>query len=113
MNNLIANIIKVLHIILILIMIIIPFSNNKQLLSLYLFFSLFLILHWILNEDTCALTTMESYMRGVTKKESFIGKLVGPVFKLNDNHVNQYVIMIHYILVNFVLFKITKEHLFI
>ena len=100
MNNIIANIIKVLHIILIVLMLFIPFSSNKQLLSLYVFFSLFLILHWILNEDTCALTAIETYMRGVNKKQSFVGNLVGPVFKLNDDTVNHYVIMIHYIFLN-------------
>jgi hypothetical protein len=112
MNTIFANVIKLLHIILILLMIAIPFSSDKQVLSLYVFFSLFIILHWILNEDACALTAMEQYLRGVNKTESFIGNLVGPVFKLNSDSVNQYVILIHYALVNFVLYKLTKDHLF-
>jgi hypothetical protein len=50
------------------------------------------MLHWYLNENTCALTIMEDYIRHkitgkpIDKKSSFIRKIVEPIYDFRMNH---------------------------
>jgi hypothetical protein len=41
------------------------------------------------NDDTCALTQAESYVTGKSKDETFMGRLVGPIYKMEENDVNK------------------------
>lgn len=43
----------------------------------------FLFFHWFVNDDTCALTIAECYLRGVPKTGSFVQQLVGPIYHRN------------------------------
>ena len=53
----------------------------------------FLWFHWILNDDTCALTLIEQKLRGLNpsecKKKSFFFNLVSPVYKIQDDAIRQ------------------------
>ncbi len=64
-----------------------PFSNNELLLNAYLVFIPFLVLHWILNNDTCALTELEAYLSGKPVCQTFMDKLVGSVYRINNRLV--------------------------
>ena len=83
--HVVANIIRFLHVLLLVFLLLIPFSNDKYLLKLHLLLIPFLMIHWITNNDTCALTEIEKYLRGTSNGyQTFIGSLVGPVFKLKN-----------------------------
>jgi len=41
------------------------------------------------NDDTCALTQAEMFVTGKHKEETFMGRLVGPIYKMEDNEVNK------------------------
>lgn len=41
-------------------------------------------LHWVTNEDTCALTELEKWARGVDDDSSFVHSVVSPVFRLSE-----------------------------
>lgn len=79
-----ANVIWVLHIILVLWIVITPFTNNEPMLVLHVMVIPFLAMHWITGNDTCALTLMERYLRGCDSKDSFFHNLVSPVYKIDD-----------------------------
>ncbi len=61
-----------------------PFSRNRIALLTHLVVTPFLWVHWLLNADTCALTVLERYLRGVDASDSFFHALVGPVYKIPD-----------------------------
>ena len=69
-------------------MLIVPFMKNKQNLEFYSLLVPFIFFHWSVNDDTCALTQMEMYVTGNSKDETFFGRVVGPIYKMDDNEAN-------------------------
>lgn len=82
-NTLLANLIYVLHLLLLVFVCVGPFVSDKLILMLYIMSVPFIQLHWVTNNDTCALTVAECALRGVQPTDSFFHKLVSPVYKLN------------------------------
>lgn len=65
-----------------------PFSSNRTALVMHALVTPFLWLHWILNDDTCALTLLEKKIRGLEDdSHSFFYALVSPVYKVRDADV--------------------------
>lgn len=62
-NKSILVLITVLHLIIVLFIIITPFTNSNYLLLLYVITVPFIILHWVMNNNTCSLTVAEKYIR--------------------------------------------------
>lgn len=93
MNNIIVNLICFLHVILVILVVIVPFLDIPYLLMLYTVFVPFMILHWVTNDNTCVLTTIEKYARNVTTKdeedECFTCRLINPVFDFRKNNIDQ------------------------
>lgn len=83
-STLLANLCWLLHILFVLWVVIVPFTNNEPMLVLHLMIMPFLWFHWVLADDTCALTLMERHLRGVSSNESFFHNLVSPVYKIQD-----------------------------
>ena len=83
--DLVADTISYLHIVIIMFISISPFFGDEYLTSMHLLVVPFILLHWKLNNQVCALTEMEKICRGKkTDDETFFGQLVGPVYKFND-----------------------------
>lgn len=78
------NIIFYIHLVLFIAMLVIPFLKNTQLLEMYSLLVPFIFYHWSVNDDTCALTQMEMYVTGNTKEETFFGRVMGPIYKMDD-----------------------------
>lgn len=82
------NIIFYIHLLLFLAVLIVPFLKNKELLELYSILIPFIFYHWSVNDDTCALTQMEMYVTGNSKEETFFGRIMGPIYKMDDTDAN-------------------------
>jgi len=82
------NIIFALHAILLLFLIIIPFVNNERWLQTYSLVIPFIFYHWSVNDDTCAMTQLETYVTGKNKDETFFHRLVSPVYKMDNTAAN-------------------------
>jgi len=83
------NIIFLIHLIFLLAILIVPFTNNQKNLEFYSMLIPFLFYHWSVNDDTCALTQAEMYFTGRHKDETFMGRVVGPIYKMEDNELNK------------------------
>lgn len=92
LNDSILILISVLHLIVILFVLIAPFSNSNYLLSLHTILIPFILLHWVLNNNTCSLTVAEKFIRqytyGETAKQDdcFTYKFISPIYDFNKNH---------------------------
>ena len=87
-SALVAGLISALHWAFVLFMAWAPFSSNRTALVLHLVLTPFLWLHWLLNDDTCALTMLEKKVRGLEDdSKSFFYALVSPVYKVRDQQV--------------------------
>ena len=58
-------IIQILHVLVMLAVLIIPFIQESIIIDIYyIIFIPFLLLHWLINNDNCALTIIENKLRG-------------------------------------------------
>lgn len=81
-------IVRLLHSIFVLFILIGPFIlNKKEDLLLYIIVSLFMMIHWIVSNDTCLLTVIEQCITGRKSDETFIGKIVKPVYNISNNQI--------------------------
>ena len=84
----VSSIINFIHVLLIIYILTCPFfCYGLNCDIFYLVFVPFVFLHWIFNNDDCALTVLENYFRGQdifskNKNNNFMYNLVSPVFNL-------------------------------
>ena len=51
----------------------------------------FVFFHWSINDDTCALTILESSLTGKEQKDTFFGRLMRPIFTIDNKTSDQIV----------------------
>lgn len=92
LNDSLIILINIIHLIVIIFVLTAPFSDSNYLMLLHTIVIPFIILHWVLNNNTCCLTIAEKYIRekntGATVKEDdcFTYKLVAPIYDFNKDH---------------------------
>lgn len=102
------NIIFILHTLLFLAAVIVPFLKNKDLLEFYSLAIPFLMFHWVMNDDTCALTHLEMYVTGKEKEGTFFGRLISPVYNLSDSDADRFVKCLLFLLWFMVQFRLNR-----
>lgn len=85
----VADMIWMVHTLFVLWVALIPFVGGCYWLELYAIALPFLWLHWMTNDDTCALTLLESNLRGISSEETFMSKLISPVYKFQDQSTSR------------------------
>jgi hypothetical protein len=89
--NIPANIISFLHLLVVLFVINVPLiTNNPFFLFYYCFIVFFIMIHWHYNNDTCVLTLIESKLRGKKHDDTFMGKLIKPIYNVSSKEI-QYI----------------------
>ena len=91
-DSVLATVIKFVHFVLIMFIIVVPFTNSEWLLTLHAIGLPGLIIHWITNNNVCSLTLLESQLTGESTDRTFIGKIIHPFFELNNYTVYAVVI---------------------
>lgn len=95
-NILLANLIRLFHIVIILFIFIVPFTNKSGLLVLHIVFSLTILFHWICNSDVCCLSLFESQLRGIEYTDTFIHEFIAPIYNISTQALSRlcYIIII-------------------
>ncbi len=96
MNEIILKLIIIIHTILVLFIIIVPFTNSNYLLFLHAIICPFIMLHWLLSDNTCALTLMEKFVRQkingniepLKDEDCFTCRIIDPVYKFTENYAD-------------------------
>ena len=85
----VATIIEIIHVFVVLFVVMIPLGQRRLWLMdvMHLTVVISLLLHWGFNNDTCALTQIESWFRDIPVTESFVHRIVSPVYLLPDASV--------------------------
>ena len=92
---------------------VVPFTNNKKNLEFYSILIPFLFYHWSVNDDTCALTQAEMFVTGQKKEETFMHRVVSPIYKMEDNDVNKLTKTVFFLLWTFVQYRLGRFDTFI
>jgi len=107
------NIIFWIHVIFLLGILIVPFTNDKKNLEFYSILIPFLFYHWSVNDDTCALTQAECYVTGQPKESTFMHRVVSPIYKMEDNQINNITKSIFFFLWFFVQYRLGHFNRFV
>jgi len=92
MHFLVLKLITLLHVALILFCILTPASRSNYFLLLHFIAIPFIVLHWIMNNNTCCLTVAERALKkklygdDYKEEECFTCRLIEPVYDVTKNH---------------------------
>lgn len=78
--------ISILHAAFLAFVVLAPLTNDESVLLFHALAIPLLWAHWLANDDTCVLTVLEANARGVDAGETFVQRLVGPVYRLEGEH---------------------------
>lgn len=87
MSSLASLCIDIAHVLFIIVNMTLAFSHHPMTLMLSIMINLSLLTHWLTNNDTCALTVVEAIVRGAPSDQTFMHRLVSPVYKFNHETV--------------------------
>lgn len=91
-NDTLLLLINILHLIIIIFVLAVPFSDSNYLIFLHIIIIPFIMIHWILNNNTCCLTVAEKFIRQKTigtkikEEDCFTYQLIAPIYDFNKNH---------------------------
>ena len=92
MNLILAGLVRLFHMFVVCFILFIPFMKVPWLVNLLHTVSVMsLLLHWYLDQDVCVLTILESALSGVRLSESFMYKLVSPIYRIRDSDLKKIV----------------------
>ena len=91
MNIYILNIILIIHILIVLFVTIVPLFNNNYFLFLHSIIIPLIAFHWIVNKNTCILSTIEQQLRqkiynDYSEDNCFTCKIISPIYNFKFNH---------------------------
>ena len=78
-----------IHVALFITGVVLPFVANRHLLIAYTILVPFLFFHWAMNDDTCALTQLEMAFTETPKEQTFMGRLIGPIYNVADDEAGK------------------------
>lgn len=84
-----ADLIRGFHVLIILFVLLAPFSNSLYLLIAHFFLCISLFVHWYTNQDMCSLSIIESRLRGLPYTESTTHKFISPIYKISNTDWNR------------------------
>ncbi len=92
LSAIILRIITFLHLLFVLFVVFTPFMSSNYFLLLHAVFVPFMMLHWLCNDNTCALTIIERKLRErlygtkIDDNECFTCRLIEPVYDFKNNY---------------------------
>ena len=79
--------ISIIHLLIMLYILIIPFMNDNLLLIIHILIVPFIMLHWLMNDNNCSLTLIEKSLRkqmyGTSDLTCFTCQLIEPIYDFN------------------------------
>ena len=104
-----ANLIRLIHYGVIIVMFLIPFTNRRSWLKFYLFAVPALFAQWYIYQNKCGLTILEGELRGIRDSEGLIYEIINPIYSFQSSQhfdwwLNAYMVLTWI----FVYYKIKK-----
>lgn len=91
MKELILKIVSLLHLLLVLFVVITPFTDSNYFIILHIILIPFIILHWVCNDNTCMLTIIERKLRKeiegkYDENDCITCRLIEPVYDFKNDY---------------------------
>ena len=82
-------IIFIIHLLVVIVGILAPFIAKRPMLIMYSLTVPFVFFHWSINDDTCALTQLESMLTDEPNDRTFMGRIMGPIYNVPDDTIGK------------------------
>ncbi len=89
-----ANIVRLLHLALVIFVITVPFLGGNpswSLFAVHVMTVITLLVHWVSGQNACFLTLLESKLRGIPSTNSFMHSIVTPVYQIDNAKLREIV----------------------
>jgi len=93
-NKLLADLVYIFHFIVIIFVLLAPFTNIPAILILHITFSVCLFVHWYANSNVCSLTVLEANLRGLERSETFTHQFIGPIYDISSTGWSNFIWLI-------------------
>jgi|SaaInlStandDraft_3_1057020.scaffolds.fasta_scaffold41836_1 hypothetical protein len=88
--------INIIHVLFIFFVLIIPFTGNNSMLFIHSITIPFMVFHWILNTNKCALSELEKKIRKsssinsdeIKDEDCFTCRIINPIYDFKKNNVD-------------------------
>lgn len=94
-----VELIRLIHILLIVGVFASLFINNCYLKELSLTLLIFLLVQYLLGYEKCGLTQLEYWVMGEKYQEGFIYRLINPIIKVREDYFNKGLVYLHLFLI--------------
>jgi hypothetical protein len=102
----IANIIKIIHLVLVFFIIIAPFINSLEIKKHVLVFLLYLLFQYLTGYNRCGLTQLEYYVMGEEYQEGFLYRIINPIIKIPEKYFEDFLYLFHVIYVLILIYQL-------
>lgn len=106
------NVIFWIHLVLFIAVLVVPFlplKSHRHNLEFYSILIPFIFYHWSVRDDTCFLTEMEKKLTHKTEsKETFFGRIVSPIYLMDDTDANNLLKSVLFFLWFFVQYRLGR-----
>lgn len=107
LNLLLADSIFVFHCVIVLFVILAPFSNIPALLILHITFAVCLMVHWHANSNVCSLSMLELQLRGLDNREdTFTHQFIAPMYDISLTEWSNIVWCVTFVLMCISIYKL-------
>jgi hypothetical protein len=102
----ILNIIKIFHLILVILITIAPFINNKELKVNVLIILIYLLFQYLTGYNKCGLTELEYYVMKEKYQEGFLYRIINPIIKVPEKYFDNWLYIFHIIYVLILMYQL-------
>lgn len=91
MDKLLLMLVTVIHLLVVLFVTLTPFYGDNYVLLIHSVIVPFMMMHWIYNDDSCFLTTVELHLRQkiygtATKGDCITCKVISPIYDITNEY---------------------------
>ena len=95
-NVFLADLVFIFHCIIILFVLLAPFTQIPAILILHITFGFCLFIHWWANSNVCSLTVLEASLRGLDRTDTFTHQFVAPLYEISASDWSNIIHLITY-----------------
>jgi len=88
--------------------ILVPLFGEPRLLRAYSIIVVMVFFHWMMNDDMCILTMIESKITGAEKEQTFTSKIISPLYKIDNNQSKELIKTLFFLLWIFTQFRLGR-----
>ena len=78
------NCVRLIHTLFVIFVLFAPFAPWELIVTYHFIIIPFLWMHWYTNNDVCALTLLESKLRGIESDSTYVGSIINPIYQIKN-----------------------------